>query len=193
MAQKFLSVRRSDYERIQTHKDNAPWIKLHRALFRDRDFLSVSTHHRYLYTGLLQLAYDSGNKIYNDPTYLGQMLYVSPTELDLKPLYRSGLLVTSNLHRTLSESESEQSSDKKEIADARGAPRPKFHATVYPEGFAFDERAEALATSYGINPHRELAAFRDHHAAKGTLFKDWQAAYRNWLRNAVKFAAKGTR
>lgn len=33
----------------------------------------------------------------------------------------------------------------------------------------------------------ELGAFGDHHAAKGTTFKDWQAGFRIWLRNAAKY------
>ena len=70
---------------------------------------------------------------------------------------------------------------------------PSNRGSAYPEGFAFDERADGLAKSYGLNPHKELAAFRDHHVAKGSVFRDWQAAFRTWLRNAVKFAAKGGR
>lgn len=35
----------------------------------------------------------------------------------------------------------------------------------------------------------ETESFLDHHTAKGTLFSDWSAAWRTWIRNAVKFAA----
>lgn len=66
-------------------------------------------------------------------------------------------------------------------------------ATPFPEGFVFNERAEEMAKGRGLNVHQEFAAFRDHHTAKGSLFRDWQAAFRTWLRNAVKFAAKGGR
>ena len=65
--------------------------------------------------------------------------------------------------------------------------------SVFPEGFVFNERAEEMAKGYGLNVHKEFAAFRDHHTAKGSIFRDWQAAFRTWLRNAVKFAAKGAR
>lgn len=33
----------------------------------------------------------------------------------------------------------------------------------------------------------EAEQFRDHHRAKGSTMKDWDAAFRTWLRNAVKF------
>jgi len=48
------------------------------------------------------------------------------------------------------------------------------------------EAASALAS--GLNCTAELAAFRDHHTAKGSRFTDWDAAFRTWLRNAVKFS-----
>ena len=62
--------------------------------------------------------------------------------------------------------------------------------SLYPEGFEIDERGIALATSWGLNPHAELAAFRDYHTAKGTVFQCWHAAYRQWLRNAVKYTKR---
>lgn len=60
-------------------------------------------------------------------------------------------------------------------------------AQVLPVDFTFDQRAEELAKGFGLNPHKEFAAFKDHAAAKGRICKDWQAAFRNWLRNSVKF------
>jgi len=45
----------------------------------------------------------------------------------------------------------------------------------------------ALARTLRLDPTVEAASFRDHHSAKGTRFVDWEAAFRNWLRNAVKF------
>ncbi len=38
-----------------------------------------------------------------------------------------------------------------------------------------------------INPTLETANFLDHHRARGTVFVDWIAAWRTWMRNAVKF------
>lgn len=36
--------------------------------------------------------------------------------------------------------------------------------------------------------HEQAAAFRDYHLARGTTFKDWDAAWRTWLGNARRFA-----
>jgi hypothetical protein len=39
----------------------------------------------------------------------------------------------------------------------------------------------------GVPVDAETENFRDHHRAKGSAMKDWTAAWRTWMRNAVKF------
>lgn len=53
----------------------------------------------------------------------------------------------------------------------------------------WEPRAEerAMAEQSRLNVGCEANAFRDHHAAKGSRMLDWDAAFRTWLRNAVKF------
>lgn len=36
----------------------------------------------------------------------------------------------------------------------------------------------------------ETDKFRDYHLSKGSLFKDWNAAWRNWMRKAVEYGAQ---
>lgn len=50
-----------------------------------------------------------------------------------------------------------------------------------------------MAADAGLNLGEQLAAFRDYHAARGSTFRDWQAALRTWLRNAVGFAGRDAR
>lgn len=49
-----------------------------------------------------------------------------------------------------------------------------------------DEEA-AKAKELGVNVAAEVEQFRDYHTAKGSVFKDWNAAFRTWLRNAKKW------
>lgn len=37
----------------------------------------------------------------------------------------------------------------------------------------------------------EAEKFRDHHASRGSVMLDWDAAFRNWLRNAVTYRRNG--
>lgn len=36
----------------------------------------------------------------------------------------------------------------------------------------------------------QIAQFRDHHLKEGTISKDWDASWRTWMRNALKFNRK---
>ena len=63
-------------------------------------------------------------------------------------------------------------------------------------------RASALPTDFGLTQSRTeyatktlpnvdtaelLASFCDHHSSRGTTAKDWDASWRMWVRNALKF------
>lgn len=55
---------------------------------------------------------------------------------------------------------------------------------------------EEMETRYiGLSLEIELEKFKDHHAAKGSQFKDWDRAFRGWLRRAQEWspAAKQAR
>lgn len=199
---RFLRIK--NFEKYQTFtKQNPPWFKVHKTMFGDREFMKLSTHHRFLYIGLIHLAVETNNSIYNDPTWIGQRLYIPPTEIDLKPLFRSGFLLTSNLSRTLSETETETETETEAETEREGeenvagepAPPPpppvpkkqKRILTGWPEGFMYNEKHQALAEALGLNVALEFAQFRDKSLAKGYTYLDWDAAFRNWLRQAAEF------
>jgi hypothetical protein len=61
-------------------------------------------------------------------------------------------------------------------------------ATQLPNDFV-PKDADNFAEKYPELDLREtLEAFTDHHTAKGSTFKDWDAAWRTWCRNAKKWA-----
>lgn len=45
----------------------------------------------------------------------------------------------------------------------------------------------ATAQHLTINLERETARFLDHHRAKGSVFKDWAAAWRTWMSRAAEY------
>lgn len=55
-----------------------------------------------------------------------------------------------------------------------------------------EDAARILETVPGlsIQPNREWDQFRDHHLKQGSIFSDWPAAWRTWMRNAVKYAER---
>lgn len=76
------------------------------------------------------------------------------------------------------------------VIDADVSKTKVERGTALPEKFTPNETAKRLASDYRLNLADEQAAFEDHHAAKGTIFKDWQAGFRNWLRNSHKFTQR---
>lgn len=59
-----------------------------------------------------------------------------------------------------------------------------------PDDFFPDQTGITKATESGITVASELERFKDYHRGKGTTMLDWQAAWRTWVNNAVKFGAK---
>jgi hypothetical protein len=58
------------------------------------------------------------------------------------------------------------------------------------EGYAPNQQHIDFAGNNALSISEEFAKFSDYHKAKGSTFKDWDAALRTWLRNAVEFAKK---
>lgn len=61
-------------------------------------------------------------------------------------------------------------------------------ATQLPKEWKPNESHLEIAVEYGLDPAFQLRAFRDHHEAKGTTYKSWDAAFRNWLNKAHSFS-----
>ena len=59
---------------------------------------------------------------------------------------------------------------------------------MLPEDFDLSSSSRAFAQERGVDVVVELQAFKDYHTAKGSTMLDWQAAWRAWCGNAVKFA-----
>lgn len=63
--------------------------------------------------------------------------------------------------------------------------------TTLPSDWEPNDQHRERAAETGIDLDAEAEAFRDHHTAKASVFKDWDAAFRTWLRNARRFAGGG--
>lgn len=65
-------------------------------------------------------------------------------------------------------------------------------ASQLPDDFTLNETSITYAKERGVNITTELDGFRNYHAAKGSTYKDWQAAWRTWCGNSVKFGRATT-
>ena len=74
----------------------------------------------------------------------------------------------------------------KVIGEPAGKPR-RATSTSLPKGFVPNQANIDLAATEGVDLRREFAKFCDHHAAKGSTFKDWQRALSSWIRKAAEY------
>jgi hypothetical protein len=193
-------LRVKNYEKYQNHRAKNPdWIKLYRTLLVDRDFLKLHPTDRYVYVGLLILASETDNNIVNDPSYIAHRLSIDSSQLNLTPLFRSGLLCASpsTLKRiNVSQRERRERGETEREREAQAPLSPQVEQvngrkskalTEWPEEFTFNEGHERLASGYGLNVRVELGAFKDKAKAKGWMNKDWDSAFRTWIRKAAEF------
>ncbi|WP_424140419.1 DUF1376 domain-containing protein [Roseomonas chloroacetimidivorans] len=61
-----------------------------------------------------------------------------------------------------------------------------------PEGWRPGPEGEAYCRGKGLHLRDTFEAFRDHHRAKGTVLRDWDAGWRTWCQREVKFSAART-
>ncbi|HEY6020250.1 MAG TPA: hypothetical protein VIY48_10210, partial [Candidatus Paceibacterota bacterium] len=59
--------------------------------------------------------------------------------------------------------------------------------TALPENFTLNDTSIAYANKSGIDIAAELKSFSNWHTAKGSTYKDWQAAWRTWCDKAVEY------
>ena len=68
-------------------------------------------------------------------------------------------------------------------SDRRSPTRP------LPDSWQPNDAHHTLAADEQLDCHREAAKFRDHAQATGRRMRDWDAAFRTWLRRAGEYAA----
>lgn len=89
----------------------------------------------------------------------------------------------------LSPDSDSQANPPKQINARARKPRVQVAAHRMPPEWAPRQQEIDKAAAMHLQLPAELDRFRDHHAAKGSTFVDWDAAFRTWLGNAVRFAS----
>lgn len=82
-------------------------------------------------------------------------------------------------------------SKSKDLDDPDNSEKPTKRAKQLPEDFKPNDTGTAYANERGVTLDVELVSFKNFHTAKGTTYKDWQAAWRTWCDKAVEFGRAG--
>lgn len=76
--------------------------------------------------------------------------------------------------------------EKSEVTKKRSS--KKKNNSEIPHDFHVTQEIKDYAIANGlVDPETEVDQFINHHTMKGTLFKDWTAAFKYWLRNSTKW------
>ena len=207
-----IYLRVKNWSEFQHYKDrNPPWIKLHRALLDDYEFARLQDASKAHLMLIWLFASQRDGHIPNDPAFLKKKLGLEK-EPNLQSFIDQGLLIQEqNACETLADCEqvAPRGEDIKLQKDLNPPSPPegkglngngtnesraarKKPATRAPDAFEITEPMWGWAQEQGVAHERietETAKFLDHHKAKGSLFSDWPAAWRKWMRNVVEFAA----
>lgn len=109
------------------------------------------------------------------------------SEKDLKSDLKSDApQILTNNQEPITNISSLRSDSARDVSKSEKAKR----ACQLPADFAPGDDHRALAAELGLSLDREWSKFADHHRARGTVFKDWDAALRTWLRKSLDFGTK---
>jgi hypothetical protein len=68
--------------------------------------------------------------------------------------------------------------------------KPRKRGSRLPEDWTPNDKHRSLAAELGVDLDAEAAKMRDHALANGRTQKDWDAYFRNWLRNSLQFGGQ---
>ena len=166
---------------------NPPWVRLYYSILDDPEFIALSEVDRSRYLALTLVASRCANRVKNDAEYLKKMLRID-SKPDLTNLFNSGFLLASRKrsatskrkqNQTTEESISEESST--EVQSSTDKTRKRSVASECPTDFELTDQRRVYANSKGIDDvDGTWEHFRSHHEAKGSKFKNWDAAWRTW-------------
>ena len=155
-----------------------------------RQELAAGDHVRLYVVGGREYGHFPGWTAYQRPNRYKSRFPDPPADSGCNPLQSADSGSNQAIADLISSEKREEISDKREeISEPRRLQRRKH---TYPSDFAVSEEMREWAKKEQTpNPDLQLEAFRDHHIAKASLFVDWEAALRTWLRNAKRFGANG--
>lgn len=183
---------------FQHYKDRCPpWIKLHRDLLNDREYMGLPLASKALAPLLWLLASEAKDGTFDasvDELMFRLRLTQKEIEQGIKPLIDKGFfIIASGLLADCLQSaipETERETEK----EAKAETEKKLRASRLPQDWQPNDRMLAFCENErpDLNPTEVAATFRDYwHSQAGQkgVKADWEATWRNWVRNQ-RMAAK---
>jgi hypothetical protein len=186
-----MILRPKNWSEYQHYKDrNPPWIKLHRDLLNDRDFMCLPIASKAIAPLLWLLASEEKSGDFNaNVAELAFRLRMTEKEINdgLKPLISKGFFVNASGVLAVCEQLAIPETERETEKEVEKKPKTLKTATQIPDLFIVDPDAIELAKKLGVDYELEKDKFCDYYKGQGKLMKDWSATFRNWIRNAAEY------
>jgi hypothetical protein len=180
---------------FQHYKDRCPpWIKLHRDLLNDREFMCLPIASKAIAPLLWLLASETKDGVFEasfDELSFRLRLTQKEIEQGIKPLIEKGFfIVASGLLAECKQSAIPETERETETKTERES-KVENRAMRLPQDWKATDRMLAFCESErpDLNPQEIEATFRDYWIAQpGSKGRkaDWEATWRNWVRNQKK-------
>ena len=105
--------------------------------------------------------------------------------------------ICEHLQTNAPSSESESDVRIRENLSSESSVSAQKHQTQWPKDFVLTDTLKAKAEAYwkkknvSLDVEQAWEKFSAHHHAKGSLFRDWEAAWQTWYVNQVDYAKNG--
>lgn len=196
-----MSCRIRNWASWQTYRRDRgqpPWIKVHREVLRNPDWVALTDAQRGQLVSLWILAADKDGEIPNCGRVLMKLCYMDQ-EPDLELFERLGFIERdANVAPTWRQDAAPEAEAETEVeaeAEAEedgGASRPASQKRrhVLPRDWRPKPAHEARAKAAGIDCTKEAWKFRAHAEANDRKVVRWDAAFTQWLMKAEEFAGE---
>lgn len=185
-----MPIKIKNWERFQHFKDRRPlWVKLYRDLLDDIEWHSLEPAAAKLLVSLWLLASEDDGDL-PEIEVIAFRLRITKTVVESTITKLSHWLIMDNNNLT---STCYQDDNPHALAERREEKREKRvskRAHTLPDDFELSESSLDYSRKNGLAAG-ELDSFKNWHTAKGTVYKDWQAAWRTWCDKAVSYGRAG--
>lgn len=184
----------STWQSYRSDRGQPPWIKVHRRVLRNPEWVALSDSQRGQLVSMWILAADKDGELPDDPKVIQKLCYLD-SEPDLQVFVAHGFLekwrqgdVTTTpegRQRDRPEAEAESETEKKRsIGDRKKTSRQ----TSLPSDWQPNDSHRQRADEYGLSLASQAELFRLHAEEKGRKAQSWNAAFTRWLMNAKEYA-----
>jgi hypothetical protein len=174
---------------FQHYKDrNPPWIKLHRETLNDRTYMTLPLASKALAPLMWLLASESKNGVFNGSADdLMFRLHITKKEYEdgVKPLIDKGFFeIASGVLADCQQDARPETETKKEVEVKQRTKGSRLSTNFFELPDSWREFCQTERPD--LNPQKVFDSFKDYWVAKAGaagVKLDWQATWRNWVRN----------